>query len=172
MQVLAVGRRDRLSVLEPAGDDEPGVEDRHREHEQRQEQRDSRCRLQEALDGNGRKHEPEQHRPRVAHEDPRRIEVVAEEAEAGAEDDRRDDRRLRLSERERDHGERRARDRAHACGEPVEPVEEVDHVHDRDDPDHGQRLADPRRQLVDADEREREVVDPDPEATGITAAPT
>ena len=39
-----------------------------------------------------------------------------------------------------------ARDRADTRGEPVEPVEEVDHVHDGDDPEHGQRHADPRRQ--------------------------
>ena len=52
-------------------------------------------------------------------------------------------------------------DRADSRGEAVEPVEEVDHVHDGDDPDDGQRLAHPRRQLVDAEEREREVVDPD-----------
>ena len=49
-------------------------------------------------------------------------------------------------------------------GEAVQPVEEVDHVHHRDDAEHGQRHADPRRQLVDADDREREAVDPDPEA--------
>ena len=34
----------------------------------------------------------------------------------------------------------------------------------RDDPDDRQRHADPRGQLVDAEEREREAVDPDPEA--------
>ena len=66
-----------------------------------------------------------------------------------------------LAERQRDDGEGAARDGAHAGGEPVEPVEEVDHVHDGDDPDDGQRLAHPRRELVHADERERETVDPD-----------
>ena len=61
---------------------------------------------------------------------------------------------------------------AHAGGEPVEAVEEVDHVHHRDDPDHGQRRPDPRRQVVDAEEREREVVDPDAEDGGIEPATT
>ena len=56
-------------------------------------------------------HEPEQHRARVAHEDPRGIEVVAQEAERRAEHDRGEDRGLdfRPRQRERDQreGERR-----------------------------------------------------------------
>ncbi len=47
--------------------------------------------------------------------------------------------------------------------QPVEPVEEVDHVHHRHDPDDRERHADRGRQVDRADEREREVVDPDAE---------
>ena len=58
--------------------------------------------------------EAEHERAGVAHEDPGREEVVAEEADAGAGDDRREDGGVDLAERERDHGEGHARDRADA----------------------------------------------------------
>ena len=50
----------------------------------------------------------------------------------------------RLAERERDHAEGEAGDRADAGGEPVEAVEEVDHVHDRDDPERSSAGSRPR----------------------------
>ena len=56
-----------------------------------------------------------------------------------------------------------AGDRAHARCEPVHAVEEVDHVHDGDDPHHRHRHSDPARNVDRADEREREMVDPDAE---------
>jgi hypothetical protein len=91
---------------------------------------------------------------------------VPQEAERRAEHDRGEDRRVRLVERERDHGEREAGDRGDSCGEPVEPVDEVDHVHDRHDPEHRQRDPQRLRELPDAERGEREVVDPDPEGHG------
>ena len=114
-------------------------------------------------DRDRREREAEHERARVAHEDPRREEVVAEEPDAGAGDDRREHGRVDLAERQRDHGEGDARDRADAGGEPVHPVEEVDHVHHRHDPDDRERHADPRRHVDGAEERQREVVDPDAE---------
>ena len=149
VQVRLVAFEHVLAVLQPPRDDERRVDDRHGEHEQREEQGDGRRSLQQALHRHGREHEAEQERARVAHEDPRRVEVVAQEAERRAEHDRREDGRIRLPERQRDDRERPARDRGDARSEPVEPVEEVDHVHDRDDPDHGQRHPDPRRERVD-----------------------
>src|ERR671937_232110 len=49
-------------------------------------------------------------------------------------------------------------------GEPVQAIEEVEHVHDRNDPDDAERHSDPLRQHVHADHREREAMHPDPEA--------
>ena len=89
---------------------------------------------------------------------------MAQEAEAGAEDDGREQRRSRLPERERDQAEGDPGDRADPGGEAVEPVEQVDHVHDRDDPEHGQGHTHPLRQRVHSEDREREAVHPDPEA--------
>ena len=69
--------------------------------------------------------------------------------------------------------ERERRDRADARGEAVEPVEEVDHVHHGDDPDDRQRDPDRLRQVLHAEQREREAVHPDAEAsTTIAAAAT
>ena len=96
MQMRLVGRVDLLPVLQPADDDERRVEDRHGEHEQREEERDRRGGLQEPLDRDGGEDEAEQQRTRVAHEDPCGIEVVAQEADAGAGDDRRHDGRVGL----------------------------------------------------------------------------
>ena len=60
-------------------------------------------------------------------------------------------------------GERRARDPADPRGEPVHPVDEVDHVHQRDDPEHAHRHRQPLREGLDADEREREPLERQPE---------
>ena len=91
---------------------------------------------------------------------------MPEKSERRAEHDRGEDRRIRAAEVELDQHERPRGDRADARGEAVQPVEEVDHVHHRDDARDGQRRADPRRQLVHADDRERELVHPDAEADG------
>ena len=144
MEVRPVRLVERPPVLDPLRQDERRVDDRDREHEQREEQGDGRRRFQEPLHRKRGEDEAEQERAGVAHEDPGRIEVVPQEPEASAGDDRREDRGLRPAERERDHGEGRAGDRADPGGEPVHPVEEVDHVHDRDDPDEGQPGHRPR----------------------------
>ena len=94
--MVAVGLVHRLAVLEPLGDDERRVEDRYGQDEQREQERCDGGRLQEALDGERAQREAEQQRARVAHEDPGRIEVVAQEADARAEHDRGEDRRLGL----------------------------------------------------------------------------
>ena len=60
-------------------------------------------------------------------------------------------------------GVRDAGDPAHAGREAVQPVEEVHHVHDGDDEEDRERHADPGGQVDDAEEREREAVDPDAE---------
>ena len=168
----AVGEVDRLAVLDPLRDDEGRVEQRHGEHEQRQHERREGGGLQHALHGDGREREPEQQRAGVAHEDPRRIEVVAQEAEAGAEHDRRQDRRVRTAEREVDQAERERRDRADAGGEAVQPVEEVDHVHHRDDREHRERDAEPRRHSCTPTNGNVKRCTQTPKPTGIEAAST
>ena len=94
VQVLAVRDVHGLPVLEPLGDNERRVDDRHRENEQREEEGHDRRGLQKPLERNRGQHEPEQHRARVAHEDPRGIDVVAQEPERGTEHDRGENRGL------------------------------------------------------------------------------
>ena len=94
MQVRLIREVERLAVLETPEDDEGRVEDRDGEREEREEEGDGRGRLQEALDRDAREQEAEKQGPRVPHEDPRGIEVVPQEAEADAGDDRREHRGL------------------------------------------------------------------------------
>ncbi len=58
---------------------------------------------------------------------------MAKEAERGARGQRGQDARRVAVERERDHRQGGRRDHADAGGEPVDPVGQVDDVHDRDD---------------------------------------
>ena len=59
VQVRLVGFEDPLAVLQAACDDERRVDDRDGEHEQREEQRDDRRGLEQALQWDRREHEPE-----------------------------------------------------------------------------------------------------------------
>ena len=98
VEVVVVGAPRRPPVLEPLHDDERRVEDRHRHHEQRPEERDRRGGLQDALDGDRREQEAEREGPRVAHEDLRRVVVVPQERQRRAEDDRCERRRVGAGE--------------------------------------------------------------------------
>ena len=84
-------------------------------------------------------HEPEEERAGVSHVDPRRMEVVAEEAERAASeaDGQRGDEELPVLGR--DHEERARGNRGDTGGQPVHVVEEVERVRDADDPEHRDR---------------------------------
>ena len=62
--------------------------------------------------------------------------------------------------RERDRGERDRGDRADAGGQAVHAVDEVDHVHERHDPDNGERVRERGAERDRADERDRHLLDP------------
>ncbi len=68
VEVPGVRLVDRTPVLEPLGDHEARVEDRHGEHDQREGQSDDRVGLQCALDGGHAEQVTEQVRARVPHE--------------------------------------------------------------------------------------------------------
>ena len=87
---------------------------------------------------------PSSSAPAVAHEDPRRVEVVGQEPEADAEHDDRDQRadvrlgqQAELVEALAVEEERARRDGDDAGGQPVEPVDEVDGVGHADQPQDG-----------------------------------
>ena len=141
MEVIGVGAVDGAAVLDPLGDDEAGVEERHGEDDQRADERDQGVGLERALDDHRAEQQAEQVRPAVAHEDRRRVEVVDEEAERRSGGDRGEHAGGVAAEVERDDRERDRRDRAHARREAVDPVGEVDDVHHGDEAEHGQRAA-------------------------------
>ena len=161
-----VGGVDRLPVLEPPRDDEGRVEDRHREHEQRQEERRpvdavfSRPCTETAASRN-----PSSERARVAHEDPRRDRSCG----AGS----RGTRRRRsprgspassLLEREREHREGACRrSRTRPAARPSMPSRKLTMFITATIQSTVSGHADPAGSVDRADEREREVVDPDAE---------
>ena len=59
MQMRLVALEHPLAVLQAARDHERRVDDRHGEHEQREEQGDGRRSLEQALHGDGGQHEAE-----------------------------------------------------------------------------------------------------------------
>ena len=115
--------------------------------------------LQSALHGDRGEHVAEQVGPGIAEEDRGRVEAVAQVAERRAGGQHREHPGRVAVEREREHGKRQRRDRAHARGEPVDAVDEVHDVHHRDDPDHGQRVGEVAEVEVPR-ERERHRLDP------------
>ena len=159
VEVVRVGRPRRAPVLEPPRDHEARVEERHGEDRERADERDQRVRLQRALHGGAAEQVAEQQRAAVAHEDRRRVEVVDQEAERRARDDRRQHAGARAPEVERDDREGDRADRAHAGREPVDAVGEVHDVHQPDEADHRQRAAEPRAEVERAEERQRDVLD-------------
>ena len=83
----------------------------------------------------------EEVRTRVAHEAGRGRKAVAEEAERRAGGQRGEHAGGVAVERERDDRQGSRRDHADARGQAVHPVGQVDDVHDRDDPEDGEDLA-------------------------------
>ncbi len=160
MEVLAVGSVDGLLVLHPLEHDEGGVEEGHREQDQRQHQRHHRSGLDRCLDGDHAHQQPEQVRAAVAHEARRGREVEDQEAQRGARRDRREHTRLLAPEVERDHGHRCGDDRADTRGEPIDAVGEVDDVHQEHETEHGEDRPGVRharvREVQFADERQRD----------------
>ncbi len=137
MEVLAVGPIDRLLVLQPLEQHEGRVEERHREQDQRQHEGHDGGRLDRRLDDHDSHQQPEQVGAAVAHEARRGREVEHQEAERGAGGDRGQHAGLLTPEVERDHGHRAGDDRADPRRQAVDPVGEVDDVHQEDEAEHG-----------------------------------
>jgi hypothetical protein len=132
---------DRPPVLDSLRDDEAGVEDRHGEHRQREEEGHHGVRLERALHGDHRHQVAEQVGARVPHEAGSRREAVAQEPERRARRDRREHAGRVTVEGERDHRQRGGGDQADAGRQAVDPVDQVDHVGDGDDAEDGQYLT-------------------------------
>ena len=101
---------------------------------------------------------PQRERAGVAHDDPRRVVVVAQERERRAAGHRRERGRDQAPERRGKERERERRDRDDPTRERVHPVDQVHEVRERDDPE--DRDDAPVRAEVDrAEERQRQPVE-------------
>jgi len=141
VEVLAVGTVDRLAVLQALEHDEGRVQERHGQQDQRQHERHDRLGLDGRLDGDDPHQQAEQLRSAVAHEALGGREVVDQEAERGAGGQRGEHPRFLAAQVEGEHGHRGGDDRAHARGEAVDAVGEVDDVHQQHEADHRQHRA-------------------------------
>lgn len=159
MEVLAVGGVDRAPVLQALEHDEGRVEERHGEQDQRQHEGDDGRRLDRRLDGDDAHQQAEQVGAAVAHEAGGGGKVVDQEAERRTGRDRRQHSGGGAVEVEGDHCERPGDDHAHARGQAVDAVGEVDDVHHHDQPDDGQHRPGVGRagfgEMQRAGERER-----------------
>jgi hypothetical protein len=158
VEVVVVRIPRRPAVLEALQDHKPGIEDRHGDHQQGCHQGDGGGSLEHALDGDRGEQEAERERAGIAHKDPRRVVVVAEEGERRATDDHRERGRVDAVEGGAEDGERGGRDSHKPRRERIHAVDQVDQVGQHHDPEHGQRVlgvAD----VVIADKRQGYVID-------------
>jgi hypothetical protein len=160
VEVVVVGAERRAAVLEPLEDHERRVEDRHGQHEHRRDEGDRGGRLEQPVERERGEQEAERERARVAHEDLRRVVVVAQEAERGAADDGGQGGRVRAQEGRGEDRERGRGDRHDAGGQRVHAVDEVHEVGHAGDPQHRQGIGQPA-QVVVADERQGDVAERD-----------
>ena len=163
VEMFRIGGERRLSGTQPAHHGQSEVEQRQEHHGDRQDDRHEggerplladqrRIDLTGDPDRRGGQQQADEHRPGVAHEDPGRIEVMRQEAEAGADENRDDERgevriglRRGVARQPVGVDEERASADGHDSGcEPVEPVDEVHGVDGHEDDEDGDDDRHPR----------------------------
>ena len=170
MEVAAVGIEGGAALSEPAHDHRRHVGQGQREDQQRQQQAHASEPLGGAHDADRGQGEAEEIGAPVAHEDAGGVEVVAQEAEAGAGKGCGQQSGGGLGEAEAHREQTDRGDAAHPSRQAIEAVEPVDRVGDAHQPHHGGQQAQARRQgeqrrqgLVKAMERfEGQLNDADP----------
>ena len=143
--VIAAALRDRTSRGDTMEGHERAVEDRHHHDQPGQQQRHRRAgrragRRDEAQPAD---REAEEQAARVAHEHPRRMEVVQQEPAAGPRQGGGEGRGRELAGRSEEQEVADRRDRRHPGGEAVHVVEEVERVRQRDQPQQRQQHVQP-----------------------------
>ncbi len=136
---------DGSVVPEPGDHHHRQVEQGHAGQQHRREH--ARCRRphrQVQLEDERGDQEPQQHRPRVAQEDPGGWEVVAQEPQGGARGGERERRHQEVAVVAGDRGDAQRRGGGHAGGDPVHVVDEVERIGDGDHPQDRERQVDPR----------------------------
>jgi hypothetical protein len=135
MEVLAVRSVDGLLVLQPLEHDERRIQERDGQQDQRQHEGHDGRSLDGRLHGDAAHQQPQEVRAAVAHEARRGWKIVDQKAERGAGGQRGEHAGWSAAEVERGHRHRGGDDRAHARGQTVDAVGEVDDVHHRHQPD-------------------------------------
>ena len=134
MQMSPVGPEDILPVLHPPHDGKREIEDRHAHDQQRDDQGDGGHALEHAMNSDRGEDEAQQHRTRVAHEDGRREEVVPQEAQGGAGEDRGEDAGLGRPREMAMTSKVPAAMVQTTASQPIHAVDEVDDIDQCDDP--------------------------------------
>ncbi len=177
VEVVLVRGREALTSGRPPEDREHHVEQGHPEDDEGQHQwgeeepgltGEGVVRL--TTDGDRRRghQQPQHERARVAHEDRGRVEVPRQEAEADADDDRRDERADVAGVEQADafeldpvDEERGSGDADDARGQAIEAVDQVHGVGHHDDPEDRDHHREVGGEHGEADERDRDVHDRD-----------
>ncbi len=125
-------------------DGEGRVEDGETERERRDDDGECRRPLRRTDHRKDGEHEPEEQTSRIAEEDPRRVEIEAKETKQRTGQDQRDHGGSRIMKlHERDRGDRDRGNHRNTGGKPVESVDQVQCVHDPDDPEDRRGIAQP-----------------------------
>ena len=145
VDVADVGVEHRASAPDAPHQCGHPIQDRNRERHERQQQGDRGSALAVLEQRGCGDRQPEEVAPGVAHEDASGREVVAQEPERGADQQRREEHDVEVGVRSPHPPQRDRCDQHGAGGQPVEPVDEVDRVHHDQNPRYCERDADRAR---------------------------
>ena len=143
MDVPPVRLHGVLPVADPAQDGKDGVEKGQGQHQEGEQEGDDGVGLEHADDGHGGQHITQQQGPRIPGKDLGRVEVIGDEAQAGARQGRHDDGHVPFADQQGDHQHSHASDAADPHGQTVQPVDQVDGIGHQNDPEDGDGHAEP-----------------------------
>ena len=143
--VVRAAAPDRSSISEPGDHHDGQIEQRHAgEQHRRQHTRRRWSHRKVQLQDQRGDHEAQEHRPRIAEEDLRGWDVVAQEAERGAGGGERQRRDQVVAVVPGDRRDPQRRRDGHPGCDPIHVVDEVEGIGDRNHPQHRDGQVDPR----------------------------
>lgn len=142
MDVVAVGRHETLAGSRAAKDGQSGVEEGNAENEKDGNDGFEGCGGVGRRQGEGGEEEAEEEAAGIAHENGRRVPVMIEKAEEGAEEDGDKNEVRAVAAEGGEEGEAGDSNDGNAGGETVQAVDQVDGVHDADNPEQGDEKGD------------------------------
>ena len=137
VDVAAIGCEDGFAADEAAGDGEGGIEERDGEGHEGGRHAEEGRRLLAPEDAVAAEQETDEEAAAIAEEDGRGVEIVAEEAQEGADEGRGGEGEPHVAGEQRGHEGGDGREEADAGCESIHAVDEVDGVHAADEPEDG-----------------------------------